>query len=568
VTVRVDFDCEMTTRDGVTLRADVYRPDSEAPLPAILLRTPYNKAVRHVRTGGFDPISAALQGFAFVIQDVRGRWASEGEYAPVSRREGPDGFDAVEWVAAQPWCDGNVGMVGPSYESLVQIMAAAEHPPSLRAIAPEYTSAGQSGGPALLDSILIGWVAFQALDGLGKKAAAGEPVIDDIHVVMEALADPQHAALHLPLEDMPLMRLLPSMTYADMVEAVRDATDLPVDRIEIPALVVGGWYDIDPAGTARFYRELCSRGAAATAREQSCVVWGPWEHGMTDVGLGEKFFGMQASAEGRNLAALYFAFFARHLKGDSSQATPTATYFVTGHNEWREAEAWPPPTVAEYCLYLASGDDVIGTSDEGRLCPSPPEPSGSDGYVYDPMQPVPSFGGRYLKIGGSRPGPFDQQRIETRQDVLVYTSAPLTEPLEAIGNARAKLFVSSSAVDTDFVVKLCDVDLDGRSYNISDAISRLRYRHGWEPELVEPGQIYEITLDLSPIGHAFLEGHRVRLQIASSAFPAYDRNMNTGAAEGSDAAGIKANQRVWHGGEHQSRLELQVEPAGSRGVTS
>lgn len=557
MSARIDFDVEMRTRDGVTLRSDVYLPIRDGPVPAIVLRTPYNKAIRRVKLGGFDPVTAAANGYAFVIQDVRGRCASEGKYVPISKIEGPDGYDCIEWVAAQPWCDGNVGMVGVSYESLAQFMAAEEQPPHLRAIVPEY-SGDASRSFMRLDSIMVGWAAHQAADWLQKKIAAGEATPEDMKVVAETMRNPQGIARHLPLEDMPLMKVGVLFSYAQMIDILRNAACVRWERIEVPALMIGGWYDIDPGGVARFFDSLRAKGATPASRADTAVVWGPWEHGIPFFNLGERFFGLMASADNKNLSALYLAFFDRHLRGASTMV-PTVTYFVMGVNEWREADSWPPAGVEWRSYYLDSRGKANSLGGDGHLTQTLPSDQVVDRYDYDPANPVPSFGGRYYKWGGSLAGPYDQRRIEIRPDVLVYTSDSLEAPIEMIGDCRLRVHAVTSAVDTDFVAKVCDVDETGLSHNVTDGILRAKWRGGVdEPQLLEPLRIYEFTIELGPIAHAFLPGHRIRVQITSSAFPSFDRNMNTGNREGSDAVGIIANQEIWHGGDRPSRLELQA----------
>jgi len=555
--VRVDFDLEMRTRDGVVLRADVYRPEDSAAVPAIVLRTPYNKALRGNRFDGLHGVTAAKRGYAFVIQDVRGRWASEGEYTPISLTEGADGYDCIEWVAAQPWCSGQVGMIGGSYESLVQFMAAQEQPPSLGAICPQFSGDSRRGA-LMLDSILISWAAGQALDWVTKKAAEGVATDDDLAIVMETLHDPQRFARWLPLCDMPLMKVGSLFTYAEMLQILRGVAGIQCDRIDVPVLMVGGWYDIDPLGSAQIFSRLLVE-AGERCRAGSAVVWGPWEHCVTLETIGERSFGQQSSALNFGLAELQLRFFDRHLKADADASVAGATWLVTGANVWKTAETWPPPDTSWQTWHLSGGGGANGVDGDGRLSLEAPDEDREDVYTYDPADPVPSFGGRFFRVGGSLPGPFDQRRVESRADVLVYTSAPLDEALEVAGDARVALHLTTNVVDTDFVVKLCDVDPSGLSHNVSDNIVRMRWREGTDkPLVIEPDEPFELVVDLSPIGHIFKQGHRMRLQVTSSNFPAYDRNMNTGHPEGTDAVGVKAVQRLAWGPATPSRLELQV----------
>ena len=546
--IKVECDLEMKTRDGVILRADVYRPDTDEPVPTIVLRTPYNKALRHGRFDGLHPVTAASSGYAFVVQDVRGRWASEGEYTPISLGEGPDGYDCVEWVAAKSWSSGAVGMIGGSYESLVQFMAAEEQPPSLRAICPQFSGDSRRGA-LMLDSILIGWSAGQAMDWIAKQTAKGTATDADMKIVVETLADPQAFAQWLPLCDMPLMRVGSLFSYEEMLGVLRGVAGIRFDRIDVPVLMIGGWYDIDPLGCDQILRRLLVEGGPK-CRDHSAVVWGPWEHCIVYEHIGEGFFGPGASGAAFGLPQLQLRFFDAHLKG-APETVPRATWLATGTNVWKTAQSWPPPNTVQKVFHLDATTD--------SLAEDAPLSDGEAIYHYDPSDPVPSFGGRFFRVGGSLPGPFDQRRIETRPDVLVYTSSPLIEPLELAGDASVTLCLETDVVDTDFVVKLCDVDPSGLSHNISDNIVRMRWRDGTdEPHFTTPGEPFELTIELSPIGHVFSEGHQIRLQVTSSNFPAYDRNMNTGHPEGTDAHGLIATQRLRTGPTSPSRLELQV----------
>ena len=553
----IEFDVEMQTRDGVTLRADVFRPDTDEPVPAILLRTPYNKAARYAGMDVVTPEDALRRGFAFVVQDVRGRWASEGEYVPISKVEGPDGYDCVTWLASQPWCSGSVGMLGMSYESIAQLMAAETAPPALKAIIPEYCGDARRGA-LMLDSIMVGWAAGQAADALVKMIARGEAQLEDLAVVQESIRDPRSAAEHLPLYDMPLMKVGGLFTYEQMLDILRSAAGTQFDRIQVPALFVTGWYDMATDDATAFFSHMRSGAGSAVARDHTALVIGPWEHGRPIDSLGEAYFGMTALAQGMLLPDLYLRFFAYHLRGDDVALPPAVTYFVTGANRWKEAPSWPPPEVEPLTLYLASVNGARSSAGDGTLGRAP-GPDRSDSFVYDPAHPVPSHGGSYLRIGGSRAGPFDQGRIEARDDVLVYTTAPLDTALTVVGDPWLELHASSSAVDTDFVVKLCDVHPDGNSRNITDGFVRARWRDGYEnPSWLVPGRVYPFSVGVGPIAHEFAAGHRIRLDVTSSAFPAFERNMNTGHPEGSDREGVVATQVVWHGPERPSSLHLSV----------
>jgi putative CocE/NonD family hydrolase len=322
---------------------------------------------------------------------------------------------------------------------------------------------------------------------------------------------------------------------------------------------VSSWYDIDPAETARMYATLRDRKDGDGRPIETGAIFGPWDHVNNGSGLGEWFFGLSSNSEVAGMPALFFDFFDRHLKGDAAKPPLGARYFAMGANQWRSAPQWPPAHRAQ-SFHLHSAGAANGSGGDGRLSAAPP-PDGmaADRYSYDPLDPVPSIGGRYFEAGGSRPGPFNQQRVEARKDVLVYSSAPLAADVEIAGGVRLRVFVRCSTPDTDLTAKLCDVFPDGTSYNLVDEFFRCRWRDGYDKTvLFEPGKTYEFDIDLGPVAHVFKTGHRLRLQLTSSAFPHFDRNMNTGHAIGVDREGRIAEITVLHDARHPSALVLPV----------
>jgi uncharacterized protein len=565
--VIVDYDVEMQARDGITLRSNVYRPAAEGRFPAILLRTPYDKS-----SAKFDkntitsirPVDAASQGFVFVTQDIRGRFASEGTTEPPSTGgEGRDGYDAVEWVASQSWCNGRVGMIGGSFASIAQWMAAMECPPSLRAIVPERTGGRNTGlfGAMQLDSTVVGWLAGQALNTITKRIASGEATQKDLAIARQAFQNPQAAANHLPLDELPFLKAAGLPGYAEQIdEILHDMAAIDATKIKVPTLITSGWYDLTPGDASEMFTTIRISGGSDEARSGSRVFFGPWQHTGLGPHLGEKFFGNHGSADAGGLPDAELKFLSRWLR-DEETDIPVATYFVMGINQWRQADAWPPPGTQMQKLFLKSGGNANTRSGDGVLDRSEPSLEAKDTFQYDPHNPVPSFGGRFYELGGSIPGPFEQRRIEDREDVLVYTGDALAKTLEIAGPVRLSITASSSAVDTDFMAKLCDVDEVGNSYNIADGFVRCRWRNETDRlAWLTPGEPTELLIDLGVVAHAFQPGHRVRLQLTSSCFPAWDRNMNTGNPLGSDAQGVVAEQTVHHGGQHLSFVEIPVQP--------
>jgi len=553
--MRIDFDVEIPMRDGTLLRCDIYRPAGGAPVPALLTRTPYDKRLIEMHSMGVNLRMALARGYAVIAQDVRGRFASDGVFqmVPTQAVEGPDGYDTVEWIARQPWCSGAVGMFGLSYLSLAQLMAAIERPPSLKAIVPEKTG-NPARGAILLDSAMIVWAALQAGDWLQKAIKRGEASPQDGAIIQDVMRDPQAAARCLPLNEMPLMKIGALPGFQEMIDLFHSQGNLDIAAIECPALVVSGWYDIAPTETAHIYATLQKRAGVETD-----VVFGPWDHANNGSGLGEAYFGPFSGAEAVQMPALVLDYFDRHLKGDTAKPAPGARYFMMGANEWRTAPSWPPDYRAKP-LYLHSMSGANSALGDGSLLAQPPTAgTNADRYRYDPLDPVPSIGGRYFEGGGSRPGPFDQRRVEARKDVLVYTTPVLERDIDIAGSVALRLFVSCSTTDTDFVAKLCDVSPEDISFNIVDEFFRCRWREGYDKTaLLEPGRTYEFEIDLGPTAHRFRAGHRLRLQVTSSAFPHFDRNMNTGHPIGVDTTGEVATITVFHDAEYPAQLILPV----------
>lgn len=563
--VVIEHDLEMKTRDGVTLRADVFRPDIPGPVPAILCRTPYDKSLRSYINAYLPAVVAAEAGFAYVCQDLRGRFASEGEWIPFSAEvEQPDGYDTVEWVASQPWCDGKVGMIGCSYESFNVLAAAVTHPPSLRAIVPQ-GSAFRRRGPMGLSAFTIAWTAQMVAGWIAQRAENGLP-IDPLHsaAVMAAMQDPVTAALHLPLLDHPLAQVpLPGEPFQWSLRDDLALGYVPWEDVEVPALFVAGWFDACVATGVQQFRAIRDHSSNRAAREATQLIVGPWTHCQSLAYAGELYFGAFGSGLGGLIAQQHLDFYARHLRGeDPYQVSSIVRYFVTGTNSWKEASEWPPPATTARRLHLHSGGRANASAGNGVLSWEPAVLAElPDSYSYDPLDPVPSHGNRQMPIGGTPVGPIEQARVENRADVLVYSSEPLRDPLELAGGVDLRLFVASSAPDTDFVAKLCDVSPDGISVNLCDGIERARWRNGaTEPSFLTPAEVYEFMIDLGPIAHVFRPGHRVRLQVTSSMFPGWDRNMNTRNPVGVDIHGEVARNTVFHDADRPSCLTVWAAP--------
>lgn len=571
--IRIDRDIPMTMRDGVVLRADVYRPDDSEKHPAIVVRTPYSK----VMGGDSDFLSAvhaAFAGYAFVIQDTRGRFASEGEFMP-GAPEGADGYDTIEAVAAESWCDGNVGTFGGSYLGRNQWQAAIEDPPHLKAIAPQITTSGplsdsRLGGPIDLEQS-ISWFTAMAIDMLERQRQQGKDVTGAREMLDRARFNLSEVYEYLPLKEVPHFQFegLSQAFGARMTDAippdVKSEEDLhwPYHRVKVPCFHAAGWYDLFSGSLFKNFLGMRGNGGTELAREGQYVLCGPWAHGGNLLAyVGGLHFGPAGASMATFTMERHINFFDRHLRGIEGRKMAPVRYFVMGLNRWRNADAWPLPQIEWQRFFLHSKGRSNTAAGNGLLSRDTPGAEPADAYIYDPRFPVPTVGGRILPTGSLIPGPFDQSRIEKRNDVLCYTTPELKEEIEVTGPLLLHLFASTSARDTDFTAKLIDVYPDGSAYNIAEGCIRARCRKSvLRPEPVNPGEIYEYIIDLAVTSIVFGRGHRIRIDVSSSNFPRIDRNMNTGNPFGEDAEGIPAVQTIYHQSDYASYIDMPVIPS-------
>lgn len=571
--IRVDRDIPVAMRDGVTLRADVYRPDDGERHPAIVVRTPYNK----VLSGNSDYLSAvhaAFAGYAMVIQDTRGRFASEGEFMPMMP-EGQDGYDTIEAVAAEPWCDGNVGMAGSSYLGRVQWQAAMEAPPHLKAIAPSIITAGplsdtrMSGVVDLEQS--ISWFGAMAVDMIEKMKKQGKDVTGMREMVTRALLNIDEVCNYLPLKDIPHFKFEGlSEGFATRIgdaalAGLKSEEDLywSYDKVMIPCFHSGGWYDLFSSSLFKSFLNMREKGGTEIAREGQYLLCGPWAHGANLLAfVGDLHFGPTASGAAGFVMERHIAFFNKYLRGIESKYMVPVRYFVMGRNRWKSSDTWPLPQTEWQRFFLHSNGRANSTAGDGLLSRDEPGSESPDIFVYDPRFPIPTRGGKNLPAGSLVPGPLDQTHIEARSDVLCYTTPELQEEIEVTGPLTLNLFAATSVKDTDFTVKLVDVYPDGSAYNVAEGCIRARYRKSvLQPELVNPGEVYEYSIDMAATSIVFGRDHRIRIDISSSNFPRIDRNMNTGNPFGEDSEGVPAIQTIYHQADYASYIDLPVIPA-------
>jgi uncharacterized protein len=523
----------VTMPDGARLLADHYAPRAPGPAPTILIRTPYGR-------GGETPFGAGLslaeiparrfaeRGYHVLVQGVRGCLASEGSFTP-HLHEAEDGAATIRWLAEQPWFEGRLGTWGPSYLGYAQWAAAARAPLAVRAMVPMVTSSEpfsvtHPDGAFALETRLR-WAQGMALLGRLPRGTWRELIRAETRL--------RHAFDTLPLLEADVAAAeveLPSYRAGllhdradDPFWRARDHSDR-VGEIVAPAHLIGGWHDYFLRPQLRDYAALVAAGRSPR------LTIGPWTHAHPGVLLAGIREGLR--------------WFDLHLRGEAAPSGPAVSLFVTGANIWREFDRFPPPAV-ERRLQLYPGGRLGREGVEGREAP--------DEYRYDPASPTPTVGGALL---GGGAGPRDNRALEARPDVLCYTSAPLSAPVEVIGPVRAVLFVRSSLPYTDFVARLCDVTPDGRSVNRCDGLTRVTPGVGQ----LQPDGTLRIEVDLGPVAHRFARGHQVRLQVSSGSHPCWSRNMGTGEPAATAVRGLVAHQAVYHDAEHPSALILPVSP--------
>jgi predicted acyl esterase len=501
-------------RDGTKLATDIYRPDGNPPFPVILIRTPYNKDMAL----GISP-EGNRRGFVIVAQDCRGRFASEGENLPF-QTDKSDGFDTIEWVAKQPWCNGKIGTWGGSAVAITQFQMLASGTDKISA---QHLTVGAAN---LYEVIYVNGVFRKSLIEDWLKGARWSP------------------------HSLPLWTSHP---LYDEYWQDRDASH-HYKKVGFPAVHIGGYYDIFAQSTIDAFAGYQERGGRG-GRGRQKLVMGPWAHAVLQEKVGELNFPNAKNPPSRAHDAWQWFDMTLHNDTTALEAEPAVTYYVIGDvldpkapgNTWRQADHWPPFKIDATKFFLHR-DRSLSRRDSIATSPLT--------YTYDPANPAPTIGGIQLSIPA---GPMDQRKVEERPDVLVFTSDPLTSPVEVTGRVRAKIWFSTDVPDTDFIARLCDVYPDGRSFNLCEGAIRTRFRSGLGKEdLLKPGQIYPLEIDLWSTSVIFNTGHRIRLHLTSSSAPGYDPNPNTGAGFRSNDETRKANIKLYVDAKHPSHLLLPV----------
>jgi putative CocE/NonD family hydrolase len=540
-----NLNARVPMRDGVHLSANIFRPDVKSRVPTVLIRTPYGKGAD--LPAGYQPFID--RGYAVMIEDVRGRYASEGTFRPLAQ-EGPDGYDTLDWVASQAWSDGKAGMIGGSYLGITQWQVALLNNPHLKAISPvvsgydDYRDRFYSPGGAMKLGHRLLWLR-ENLRAPGYKPPEFDRFV--LHLPLrtadraatgQTLSIWQHSVDH-PADD----AFWQSVSVRDQIQ-----------RVHVPILSFGGWYDNFVQSDLEAYSALSARSAS------NRIVIGPWPHNMS-IKFPEVDFGPNSSAAVRTMQLDWMDHW---LKGKESAmiSRPPVRIFVMGINEWREEREWPILRAKPTPFYLTGKAAANTLHGGGELSKNKPRKELPDQFVFDPRNPAPTQGGAVCCNPTVYPwGPMDQRKVESRPDVLVYTSSVLKKEVEVTGPIRVVLYASTSAPDTDFTAKLVDVFPDGSARILTDGILRLRYRESLEkPAATIPGQTYQVTVDAGVTSNVFLKGHAIRLEISSSNFPRFDRNPNTGRPVAEETELRTARQTVYHDRTQASYVLLPIVP--------
>jgi putative CocE/NonD family hydrolase len=574
-------------RDGVHLSTDVYLPKGPYDgVPTVFWRTPYNYNTLS-GTRLTLAVESVSRGYAFVIQNERGRYFSEGEFEILGNPR-TDGYDALTWIAEQDWSNERVATMGCSSSAEWQLGLAAMDHPAHAAMIPMASGAGigqvgefheqgnwYRGG--VQRTLFYPWLygvdnplRAQIPKGLDRETREQISTYNDLDT-KKAEVDWKKQIAHLPIQDMLLNLGEPPGTFDDLIQRK------PGDKRwnegglyhddegwGVPAFWFNSWYDVSIGPNMTLYNHVRENGNDEEVRNNQFAMIAPVEHCKFWDLEKETIVGERNMGDARfDVTGEIYDFFDRFVAGEGDAMpsdTPRVRYYTMGANRWRDADDWPPENTEEVRLYLVSNGNANSLYGDGRLSFEPPESVSTDSFNYDPMNPVQTIGGGDCCNGGTVvPGAFDQRSIEARADVLVFTSAPLEKPLEISGFVDAVLSVSSNARDTDFTVKLVDVLPDGTAYIIDDTILRARYRDGYDKEVfMKAGEVYEIDFTPMTTSIEFQKGHRIRVEVSSSSFPKYVRNLNTGGNNADESEGVVATNTLHHSPNEHSYLVLPI----------
>lgn len=597
----IDQKVMMPMRDGVRLSTDIYRPKTDKPVPVIFSRTPYNfntwsngeKQSRSAQRA-YD---AVKKGYAYVVQNERGRYFSEGEWdilgVPLT-----DGYDAFTWMKDQPWCNGKIGTLGCSSTAEWQMAVAALDHPAHAAMVPQGFGAGVGrvgdffeqgnwyrGGAHQL--LFTAWLYGVEHDKFKPRIPAGATQEDLIRISRYYDLGPENPSVDMSeaLAHLPVSEILKNVNgktevYDKMI--IRKPNDpewykggLYHDDMGfgVPSFWFCSWYDVSISPNLALFNHVRNNIDDKEVADNQYLVIAPTLHcGYTrtteNTIVGERSVGDARLNYDEQIYG-WFDLWLKEDKNDFKETTPRVQYYTMGSNKWQHADQWPPKAVEMNTFYLHSNGRANSLYGDGTLSMSKPtKATPPDEFVYDPMNPVPSYGGNVCCTGNAiKGGAFDQQQMETRNDILVYTTEPLDEGVEVSGFIETKLFVASDAKDTDFTIKLIDVYPDGRAYNLDETIQRARYREGYDKEVfMEKGKIYELNLTPMSTSNYFEKGHRIRIEVSSSNFPRFTRNLNTGGNNFDEKEGVIARNQIHHGPAYPSQIRLPMMKKGNEGI--
>lgn len=582
--IHIDRALPVTTRDGIVLATDVYRPALEGSFPTLVYR------VRGGRSSAFiagvlllNPLEAVDRGYAVVIQEVRGRAASDDRWQPFTH-ERNDSEDCLDWVVAQDWCDGRVGTYGTAYSAVGALQMAALGRDELRAVAVLGTGADYHDGWIYTSGAFeLGWNIYWAYmtlnESIGRLDVGDDERADLKARHSDAIIHAADVAARLPLRDHPLLLEVGDTQFHEWLDHpdydeywARIDLLASAEHMKTPVLSLIGWWDNFLSSHLDLYRAMSER-SQEPARSNHRVVIGPWEHcnyvmSLSTNRTGDVEFGTPGAAGVGVSGPLVLDWFDRWILDKDAGAARGVRYWQLGVDEWRETSTWPP-AYEEQRWYLHSNGDAARSTTDGVLSTDAPDTDeAADRFEYDPADPTPTIGGKTLMPTILGAGIKNRAAVAERRDVVVYTSEPFESDLEIAGPVTLELWASSSAVDTDFTAHLVDIGPDGYCAGLAEGIVRARYRHSTRTRspLLTPGELTEFTIDLWDIAHTFRPGHKMRVEIASSNFPRFDRNLNTAA--GADPAipfgsesledAIVATQHVAHDASHRSCIVLPV----------
>ncbi len=597
----VDRKLMIPMRDGVRMQADVYRPkNATGKVPIIFSRTPYNFNWWDVRLGApadmTSQLEAVKRGYAFVVMNERGHFFSEGNYDIL----GPpltDGVDEIQWMSSQPWANGKVGLIGCSSTAEWQMAVAAQGPSGLATIIPQGFGAGvgRVGGfyeqgnwyrGGAVQMLFIAWLYGEQNQNrplLPANLTQAELIRASKSFDLAQQLPPvdwDKALRKLP--EMDIMRAVdgPKGIFADSMPGIPTGGAMiqraPNDPawykgglfhddmvINVPGLWFMTWYDVSVGPNLATYNHVRKTARPEIANQQYAVI-APTLHCAMRRATENTVVGERSMGDARlDYDALTYGWFDVFLKGEKTallDTLPKVRYFTMGLNRWQTSDTWPPKGAESLTYFLSSAGSANSRAGDGVLTTNPPKTDKPDSFSYDPMNPVPSYGGNVCCTGNAvQGGPFDQQKMEDRKDILVYTSEPLKDGVEVSGPVELTLYVSSDVKDTDFTLKLVDVYPDGRAFNLDESIQRVRYREGYDKQVfMESGKTYKVVVGPLTTSNFFDAGHRIRIEVSSSNFPRFDRNMNTGGKNYDEATGVVARNSVHHSAKHPASLKLTV----------